>query len=365
MAFLCLIMMRILKQDFIQLDSIPLDPEDPSSSPLADEETGWKLLHGDVFRPPFNPELFSAIIGVGHQLMSTAILVLTLAVTNIISTTYRGQMLSTSIVVYNLLGVIGGCSGGILYAILTQGMNPRWMVQYGYTLLVFQLPTGMVFAWVNSLAMGKGTTAALPFTTILTLVTMILLIGLPSTLFGNIVGRYLAKKVGWDTGFYPTRTTKIPRQIPMIPWWKGPLLQIFVGGCLPFSAIYIELHYIFSSLWGHAMYTLFGILLMSLILLILVVSSMSIVLLYFQLMNEDHAWQWRCVSMTSSCGIFLFFYSIIYFYYRSDMVGVLQGSFFFGYMAVISYAIGLGLGSVGYVAGLGFVRYIYNRVKVE
>ena len=99
---------------------------------------------------------------------------------------------------------------------------------------------------------------------------------------------------------------------------------------------------------------------MSLILLILVVSIMSIVLLYF-----GHAWQWRCVSMASSCGIFLFLYSIIYFYYRSDMVGVLQGSFFFGYMAVISYAIGLGLGSVGYVAGLGFVRYIYNRVKVE
>ena len=32
------------------------------------EETGWKLVHGDVFRPPSNSRFFAAIIGSGVQI---------------------------------------------------------------------------------------------------------------------------------------------------------------------------------------------------------------------------------------------------------------------------------------------------------
>ena len=31
------------------------------------EETGWKLVHGDVFRPPQHTRLFVAILGSGVQ----------------------------------------------------------------------------------------------------------------------------------------------------------------------------------------------------------------------------------------------------------------------------------------------------------
>ena len=43
-----------------------------------------------------------------------------------------------------------------------------------------------------------------------------------------------------------------------------------MAGFLPFSAIYIELHYIFASLWGHKIYTLFGILYLAFVMLIIV-----------------------------------------------------------------------------------------------
>ena len=45
-----------------------------------------------------------------------------------------------------------------------------------------------------------------------------------------------------------------------------------MAGFLPFSAIYIELHYIFASLWGHKIYTLFGILFLAFIMLIIAMS---------------------------------------------------------------------------------------------
>jgi hypothetical protein len=40
------------------------------------EETGWKLVHGDVFRPPHHPTLLVACIGSGIQLFSMMIIVL-------------------------------------------------------------------------------------------------------------------------------------------------------------------------------------------------------------------------------------------------------------------------------------------------
>lgn len=48
----------------------------------------------------------------------------------------------------------------------------------------------------------------------------------------------------------PTRTNKYPREIPPLPWYRQTLPQMLMAGFLPFSAIYIELYYIFASVWG-------------------------------------------------------------------------------------------------------------------
>ncbi len=40
------------------------------------EESGWKLVHGDVFRPPRYPKLFAAVIGSGIQIFCMAVVIL-------------------------------------------------------------------------------------------------------------------------------------------------------------------------------------------------------------------------------------------------------------------------------------------------
>lgn len=40
------------------------------------EESGWKLVHGDVFRPPKYPKLFAAVIGSGIQIFCMAVITL-------------------------------------------------------------------------------------------------------------------------------------------------------------------------------------------------------------------------------------------------------------------------------------------------
>ena len=40
------------------------------------EETGWKLVHGDVFRPPRYPKLFASLIGSGTQIFCCTFIVI-------------------------------------------------------------------------------------------------------------------------------------------------------------------------------------------------------------------------------------------------------------------------------------------------
>lgn len=67
------------------------------------------------------------------------------------------------------------------------------------------------------------------------------------------------------------------RQVPKdIPWYRRHVAQMFMSGFLPFSAIYIELHYIFASIWGHQIYTMFGILILAFGLLLIVCSFITV-----------------------------------------------------------------------------------------
>jgi len=44
------------------------------------EEYGWKLVHGDVFRPPQLPLLFSSVIGAGYHVFTVAVITVVLAI---------------------------------------------------------------------------------------------------------------------------------------------------------------------------------------------------------------------------------------------------------------------------------------------
>merc|ERR1711977_744758 len=191
--------------------------------------------------------------------------------------------------------------------------------------------------------------------------SLYILVSFPLTVIGAIAGRNLASD--FDA---PCRTKKSPREVPKdIPWYRQPVAQMFMAGFLPFSAIYIELHYIFASLWGHKIYTLFGILFLAFIMLIIITAFITVSLAYFQLAREDYRWWWRSLICGGSTGAFIYAYSFFYFFHRSSMKGMIQGSFYFGYMAIISYAFFLMLGAVGFHATFAFICHIYSVVKAD
>ena len=173
----------------------------------------------------------------------------------------------------------------------------------------------------------------------------------PSTVVGAIVGRNITSEYK-----PPCRTNKVPREIPAITsWYRQPIAQLFVAGFLPFSAIYIELHYIFASIWGHKIYTLFGILFLAFGMLTIVASFITVALLYFQLAREDHRWWWSSFFNGGSTGFFILAYSFFYYYHRSNMHGLLQLSFYFGYTAVAAFGFTLMLGFIGFLSAFSFI----------
>jgi hypothetical protein len=326
---------------------------------VDNNKSGWKLIHGDVFRFPQYPALFCASVGIGNQLIVLTFFHLCLALTGIISTTRRGSILAGVVVLYCLTSLVAGYTAVRLFR---QMGGKNWVQCIIFTAGLFPAPVVAVFLWVNSVAVAHGSTSALPFTSILTITALYIFLAFPLTVFGGIV----AKNYASADFNAPTRTTKVAREIPTeVPWYRSRPFQVLIAGFLPFSAIYIELHYIFASMWGHQIYTLFGILLLAFVLLIIVTSFITVALLYFQLAREDHQWWWAAFINGGMTGIFIYVYSFYYYFHRSDMTGMLQSSFYFGYMAVVSFAFFLMLGSAGFQFSLIFVKYIYSRVKCD
>eukprot|EP01138_Halocafeteria_seosinensis_P004586 gb/GECG01004692.1/.p1 GENE.gb/GECG01004692.1/~~gb/GECG01004692.1/.p1 ORF type:complete len:607 (+),score=36.59 gb/GECG01004692.1/:1-1821(+) len=349
-AFLSIILLRVVKNDFTRYMRAEGDPD------VVEPETGWKLIHGDVFRVPRGLNLLCALLGTGAQLLVVGFTLLAMALMGTFVSGRRGSMMTSAIVLYCLTGFIGGYVAARLYRMFR---GSRWAWNIVLTSLVFPLPLLLVFSFVNTAAIIRHSTAALPFSTIMVILAMWLLVAFPLTVLGGIAGRHSTE---WKP---PCRTNKVPRQIPELPLWRRAPTQAFIAGFLPFSAISIELHYIFASIWGYRVYTVFGILMLAFVLLIVVVSFVTIALTYFQLAGEDWRWWWRSMLCGGTVSLFIYLYCFFFHINHSEMQGFLQLSYFYGYSAVMSYAAFLMLGFVGFISSFLFVRYLYSQVKSD
>ena len=65
-----MIIVRTLRRDIAKYNQ--LDPEGDDVL----EETGWKLVHGDVFRPPNHQKLLASLLGAGIQLLCATMIVI-------------------------------------------------------------------------------------------------------------------------------------------------------------------------------------------------------------------------------------------------------------------------------------------------
>jgi len=344
------IIARILNNDYIRYD-----PQNLGQKP--EDDYGWKLVHTDVFRFPSYINLLSSMIGVGVQFLSLTVAILGLSGFGIYYPGNDGAMIVSGIVVYALTAGIAGFVSAFWYHKF-EGVD--WVRNVFFTAGLFALPFLAVTGTLNFVGLSQGLTKALPFGTILSVLAIWGLLGLPLTLFGSIAGRRFAGPFN-----PPSKVKMAQRELPDIPLYSSLPAKMLLSGFLSFSAIYIEVHYIFNSLWGRSHYDLWGILTIVFILLLIVTACISVSLTYLQLSMEDYRWWWPSFIWGGSTGFWVFGYSIFFFLFRSKMSGSLQAAYFFGNQLLICYFFFLMLGSVGFLSALVFVRRIYTNLHTD
>lgn len=347
MGFLALLIMRRLKNDLRRFSNF--DGEE-------DKEVGWKYIHGDVFRCPSNMSLFSAVLGVGTQLLTLVCILFLLAFFGVLYPYNRGALLTSLILVYALTSVVGGY---ISAAFHNQFSETGWKRSVLLAGILYMGPFFVTMSIVNTVAIAQGVTAALPFGTIVVILLLYFFLAIPLLALGGLIGHCFRSEFS-----APCATKQYPREIPPLAWYRNAPSQMFIAGLLPFSAIGLQLHHLYASIWGFKIYTLPGILFITFLILVILTAILSIGLTYIQLSVEDHRWWWRSVLCGGSTAIFMFGYGI-YFYLKSNMDGLMQLFFFFGYNACMSYAFFLVLGTISFRTSMMFVRYIYRAVKSE
>jgi len=120
-----------------------------------------------------------------------------------------------------------------------------------------------------------------------------------------------------------------------------------------------------SSVWLHQFYYVFGFLFIVFIILIITCAEISIVMCYFQLCGEDYNWWWRSYFTSGSSALYLFLYSILYFFTKLEIHQFASGFLFFGYMFLVSICFFVLTGTIGFVACYLFVRKIYSSIHVD
>ena len=267
-----------------------------------EEETGWKLVHGDVFRPPANVMLFSAVIGTGTQLLALITTILLMSLVGAFYPGNRGAVYTAATIVYCATAVLAGYVGTSLYTSLG---GEKWALNSVLIGAIFAFPLFVIFCFLNTVAIFYGSSSALPFGTILLMILLWALVTFPLTVFGSMRGK---NSKPFDA---PCKANRVEREVPPMAWYFSLPATLTFAGFLPFSAIYIELHYIFASVWGHRVYTLFGILALAFMMLVIVTAFLAVVLIYFRLAAEDYHWWWSSFASGSSTGIFIFMYATI------------------------------------------------------
>uniref|UniRef100_A0AAY4CPQ0 Transmembrane 9 superfamily member n=1 Tax=Denticeps clupeoides TaxID=299321 RepID=A0AAY4CPQ0_9TELE len=290
---------------------------------LSQEESGWKQVHGDVFRPPRKGMLLSVFLGQGTQIFIMTFTTLFLACLGFLSPANRGALMTCAVVLWVLLGTPAGYVSARLYK--TFG-GEKWKTN---VLLTALLCPGIVFAdffLMNLILWVEGSSAAIPFGTLVAILALWFGISMPLTFIGAYFG---FKKP------QPVRTNQIPRQIPEQSFFTKPIPGIIMGGILPFGCIFIQLFFILNSIWSHQMYYMFGFLFLVFIILLITCSEATILLCYFHLCAEDYHWWWRSFLTSGFTAVYLFIYAVHYFFSKLQIVGAASTILYFGYTMIM------------------------------
>lgn len=341
------ILIRALKNDIQKYNEINLDDD-------VIDEMGWKLIHGDIFRPPSNPMLLSVLIGSGTQLLVMTVTTTFFALFGLLSPSNRGSLSTFMFILYAGFGIVGAFVSATIYKFF-QGED--WKLNMILTPVL--IPGGLfgLFVFFNFFLIYVNSSGAVPLGTMITIILIWFIISVPLSCIGSLLAfKRPAIKL-------PVKVNQIARQIPPQPWYLKTQFMALIAGIFPFGAIAVEMYFIYNSLWFNRIFYMFGFLFFCLLLMLLTTLLVTILLTYFSLCNENYKWQWQSFFISGGISIYIFIHSILIS--KFQLGGLTSIVLYLGYSCVISLGVGLLCGAVGFISVMFFVLKIYSQIKID
>merc|ERR1719394_1180850 len=107
-GMVAMILLRTLHRDITKYNEL-------ASAEEAAEETGWKLVHGDVFRKPRHSKLLAVSVGSGMQILGMSVVTLVFALFGFLSPAHRGALLQSMMLLFTFMGIFAGYFSSRLY----------------------------------------------------------------------------------------------------------------------------------------------------------------------------------------------------------------------------------------------------------
>ncbi|KAG0330285.1 hypothetical protein BGZ99_006017 [Dissophora globulifera] len=333
-GMVAMILLRALHKDISRYNQLEAQED-------IQEDFGWKLVHGDIFRTPSYPMLLSIIVGNGSQMFLMAAVTIVFAALGFLSPSNRGSLATVMIVFYMFFGIVAGFISACMYKMLG---GEAWKSNV--------IGTAFLFPSANS-------SGAVPFGTMLGIVALWFLVSTPLSVIGSYLGFQRPKFEN------PVRANQIPRQIPEQVFYLRPIPSMLIGGILPFGAIFIELYFILNSIWFHKIYYVFGFLFLVFGILILTCAEVTILMCYFHLCAEDYHWWWRAFFTSGASAFYIFMYSVMYYFSTLQIRSFTSMVLYFGWTAIMSLMFFVLSGAIGFFSTFVFVRKIYGSIKID
>jgi len=177
-GMVAMVLLRALRKDIARYNQLDLNED-------VQDDSGWKLVHGDVFRSPTNPMLLSVFLGSGAQLFFMTGATIMFALLGFLSPSNRGSLGTVMILSYTLFGFIGGYVSARSYKSFG---GEAWKRNIILTPLFVP---GIVFGGfflLNFFLIYEHSSGAVPLTTMLALVGIWFVISVPLSFGGSWLG---------------------------------------------------------------------------------------------------------------------------------------------------------------------------------
>ena len=202
-CIVAMIMMRTIRRDLQKYEQLLVD-----GNPQTDmaDESGWKMVSGDVFRAPAGALSLAMHVGSGVQILASGTVTLVFATFGFLSPASRGSLLTAALILYLCMSVVAGYAAVWIWGAINRSQD-GWQTVCWRTACFFPGVTVTVMSLMNLVLHATGSSGSIPLGFFFSVLFLWLLISIPLAFIG---GALASRR---EIRPFPTRTNQIPRYV--------------------------------------------------------------------------------------------------------------------------------------------------------